>query len=174
LLARFDIKMLPLFIAISAVTSLPVILVAGRLMVRWGPARLIPVVNVVSAALAVVEWLLLQRYPRFGAVMAYFHFSIAGAVLVSGFWSIVNERFDVRSAKRHIGRIGMGATLGGILGGLIAERTVEDVKKVPLLGEIPLLGPLLFSSTYKKKELTNVLFFIRPRILQGSDLHTEF
>jgi type II secretory pathway component GspD/PulD (secretin) len=61
-----------------------------------------------------------------------------------------------------------------ILGGLIAERTVEDVQKVPLLGDIPLLGPLLFRSTFKKKELTNVLFFIRPRILQGSDLHTEF
>ncbi|MBK7641643.1 MAG: hypothetical protein IPJ19_01115 [Planctomycetes bacterium] len=61
-----------------------------------------------------------------------------------------------------------------ILGGLIAERTVEDISKVPLLGDIPLLGPLLFRSTYKRKELTNVLFFIRPRILQGSDLHTEF
>jgi type II secretory pathway component GspD/PulD (secretin) len=61
-----------------------------------------------------------------------------------------------------------------ILGGLIAERTVEDIQKVPLLGDIPLLGPLLFRSTFKKKELTNVLFFIRPRILQGSDLHTEF
>jgi len=61
-----------------------------------------------------------------------------------------------------------------ILGGLIAERTVETVNKVPLLGDLPLLGPLLFRSTYKKKELTNVLFFIRPRILQGSDLHTEF
>jgi len=61
-----------------------------------------------------------------------------------------------------------------ILGGLIAERTVDDIKKVPILGDIPLIGPLLFRSTYKRKELTNVLFFIRPRILQGSDLHTEF
>ena len=61
-----------------------------------------------------------------------------------------------------------------ILGGLIAERTVDAISKVPLLGDIPILGSLLFRSTYKKKELTNVLFFIRPRILQGSDLHTEF
>jgi type II secretory pathway component GspD/PulD (secretin) len=61
-----------------------------------------------------------------------------------------------------------------ILGGLIAERTVDAINKVPILGDIPLLGPMLFRSTFKKKELTNVLFFIRPRILQGSDLHTEF
>jgi type II secretory pathway component GspD/PulD (secretin) len=61
-----------------------------------------------------------------------------------------------------------------ILGGLISERTVDDVNKVPILGDVPLLGPLLFRSTYKRKELQNVLFFLRPRILQGSDLHTEF
>jgi hypothetical protein len=122
LLARFDIKTLPIFVAISAVAALPIILVAGRLMARFGPARLIPVLNVVSAAFAVGEWLLLHRYPRPVAVIAYFHFSTAGAVLVSGFWSIVNERFDVQSAKRHISRIGIGATLGGIFGGLVAER----------------------------------------------------
>jgi hypothetical protein len=123
LLARFDITSLPLFLAISAVTSLPIILVAGRLMARWGPARLIPVVNVVSAVLAVGEWLLIARAPYAIAVAVFFHLATLGAVLVSGFWSIVNERFDVQSAKRHIARIGIGATLGGIFGGVIAERS---------------------------------------------------
>ncbi|HEX8110251.1 MAG TPA: hypothetical protein VF516_21115, partial [Kofleriaceae bacterium] len=123
LLARFDITSLPLFLAISAVTSLPIILVAGRLMVRWGPARLIPVLNIVSAALAVGEWLLIGRAPRVISVAVFFHLATLGAVLVSGFWSIVNERFDVQSAKRHIARIGIGATLGGIFGGVIAERS---------------------------------------------------
>ena len=60
-----------------------------------------------------------------------------------------------------------------ILGGLISERTVEDQKKVPLLGDVPLLG-YLFRSTLKRKEQTNVLFFLRPRILQGTDLNREF
>ena len=60
-----------------------------------------------------------------------------------------------------------------ILGGLISERTVEQENKVPILGDIPLLGKL-FKSTYKRKEQTNVLFFIRPRILTGSDLNREF
>src|SRR5690349_25166961 len=92
-------------------------------MSRFGPARLMPPLNVLSAALAVVEWYLLPRFPRPTTVAIYFHISTSGAVLVSGFWSMINERFDVQSAKRHIGRIGMGATLGGIAGGLIAERT---------------------------------------------------
>ncbi|TMQ20021.1 MAG: hypothetical protein E6J90_17070 [Deltaproteobacteria bacterium] len=123
LLSNFGIKTLPIFITISALTALPIILVAGKLMTRFGPARLMPALNVISAACAVAEWLLLTRYPRPTAIAIYFHLSISGAVLVSGFWSIINERFDVQSAKRHIGRIGMGATLGGIAGGMLAERT---------------------------------------------------
>lgn len=123
LLSHFSIKSLPLFIGIAAVLSFPVILIAGRLMTRFGPALLVPAINVASAVAAIVEWLLLGRYPRVIAVVVFIHLSTASAVLVSGFWSIVNERFDVQTAKRHIGRIGMGATLGGILGGVIAERT---------------------------------------------------
>ena len=60
-----------------------------------------------------------------------------------------------------------------ILGGLITERMVDQVRKVPILGDLPLLG-LLFRSSFQRKEQTNVLFFIRPRILQGSDLNRDF
>jgi hypothetical protein len=123
LLSSFGIKTLPIFITISAVISMPIILLAGKLMTRFGPGRLMPVLNAVSAVLAVVEWSLLARYPRPITIAIYFHLSTSGAVLVSGFWSIINERFDVQSAKHHIGRIGMGATLGGIAGGMIAEGT---------------------------------------------------
>lgn len=60
-----------------------------------------------------------------------------------------------------------------ILGGLITERNVENIRKVPLLGDIPVVG-WLFKSKFTRKEQTNVLFFIRPRILQGVDLNREF
>ncbi len=59
-----------------------------------------------------------------------------------------------------------------ILGGLITERTLEREKKIPLLGDIPLLGNL-FKSTLRQTQEVNVLFFIRPRILQGIDLDPE-
>jgi hypothetical protein len=123
LLTNFDVTTLPIFVALAAGISLPIILASGRLMTRYGPARTMPALNAISAVLAVVEWLLLEHFPRPIAVAVFFHFATSGAVLTSGFWSIVNERFDVRSAKRHIGRIGIGATCGGIVGGLIAERT---------------------------------------------------
>ena len=59
-----------------------------------------------------------------------------------------------------------------ILGGLITERNLERERKIPVLGDIPLLGNL-FKSTFVESEQTNVLFFIRPRILQGIDLSAE-
>ena len=60
-----------------------------------------------------------------------------------------------------------------ILGGLITERNVEDEKKVPILGDIPLLG-YLFKSRFTSTEKAQVLFFIRPRVLGGSDLNRDF
>ena len=39
---------------------------------------------------------------------------------------------------------------------------------MPIMGSIPLIG-YLFRSEFHLKEQTNVLFFIRPRILQGID-----
>lgn len=60
-----------------------------------------------------------------------------------------------------------------ILGGLVTDRTVDVRRKVPFLGDIPGLGAL-FRSTFKSTEKVQVLFFIRPRILQGADLTREF
>ncbi|HKX45224.1 MAG TPA: hypothetical protein VJP77_00770, partial [Planctomycetota bacterium] len=60
-----------------------------------------------------------------------------------------------------------------ILGGLESERTVERERKIPILGDIPILG-LLFRSDLTRKERTNVLFFIRPRILRGADFNRQF
>ena len=122
-LANFDVTSLPLLSGISAAMSVPLVIFAGRLMARVGPARLVPALNVISAALLVIEWSLLAQAPRAAALICFLHLGSLGAVLVSGFWSVVSERFDARTAKRYIARIGLGGTLGGIVGGVIAERT---------------------------------------------------
>ena len=133
LLSQFSVESLPLFVGLSAVLALPVIILAGKLMTRHGPHRLVPAMNALSAAVAVAEWMIIRDFPRFSAVLVFFHLNTAGAVLVSGFWSIINERFDVTTAKRHIGRIGMGATLGGIVGGIVAERTAAYLQPYDIL-----------------------------------------
>jgi len=122
LLSNFEVTQLPLFVGVAAITSLPIVVFVGRLFARHGPRGLVPAINILSASLLFAEWVLYDLAPHIGAIVIFFHLTLFGAVLVSGFWSIVNERFDARTARRYIGRIGFGATFGGIVGGLIVER----------------------------------------------------
>lgn len=52
-----------------------------------------------------------------------------------------------------------------VLGGLISNNVQHTVNKVPLLGDIPLLG-WLFKSKSDIKRKTNLLIFITPRIIK--------
>ncbi len=51
------------------------------------------------------------------------------------------------------------------LGGLRKEDEIESVRRVPLLGHIPLLGRLLFTNTSKEKKATDLIILITPRVL---------
>ena len=55
-------------------------------------------------------------------MLVYIHVVALGAIVLSGFWSLLNERFDPRSGKKYFGRIAGVGTLGGIVGGVVAER----------------------------------------------------
>jgi len=52
-----------------------------------------------------------------------------------------------------------------VLGGLLNEDVQESVSKVPLLGDIPVIGHL-FSSTSSKKTKRNLMIFIKPTIIR--------
>ena len=51
------------------------------------------------------------------------------------------------------------------LGGLLKDNEIESVQRVPLLGHIPLIGRLLFSSKSVEKKSTDLLILITPHIL---------
>lgn len=74
----------------------------------------------------------------------------------------VNPIVATRSAKTDV-HIRDGNTF--VIGGLISTNNLEQVQKVPLLGDIPILG-LLFRSTLTQKTSTEVLFFITPRVIR--------
>lgn len=121
-LSSFDAQDLPRVVIAAAAASMVAVFLASRGYARFGPQRVVPVAFGVSAALYVGEWLLAETMPRPVAVALYLHTAVFGALVISGFWSVVNERFDPHTAKRVVSRIGTGATLGGIVGGLLAER----------------------------------------------------
>ncbi len=121
-LSSFDISALPTMVIVAAFVSLGLAALTSWAMTRWGPGLLVPATFLMSALLLVVEWTLIDAFRRPIAVAMYLHFTALGALLVSGFWSIVNERFDPRTAKRKIGRIAAGGTVGAVIGGVLAER----------------------------------------------------
>lgn len=68
---------------------------------------------------------------------------------------------DIRQASSIV-RVRDGATV--IMGGLVQTTVTSTRRKVPLLGDIPLLGKA-FTSTSKVDERTELIFFLTPRII---------
>lgn len=54
-----------------------------------------------------------------------------------------------------------------VLGGLIEDNVVETVSSVPILGKIPILGAL-FRSKSKSVGKTNLMVFLKPRIIRSA------
>jgi len=76
-------------------------------------------------------------------------------------------------AKREIKTTVMaddGATV--VLGGLIDEDIQQSESKVPLLGDIPVLGHL-FRSTSSSKKKRNLMVFIKPTIMRDGTVMNE-
>jgi hypothetical protein len=109
---------LPRMVLATVGLVLAAVPVYAQLLARFGPRRVVPVGFVVSGLGHVVEWMLSSRNP-WVAVAIYLHAAGFGTLLLSGFWSLVSERFDPRSAKASFGRIAAAGTLGGLAGGLM-------------------------------------------------------
>ena len=124
-LSSFDAEDLPRVVIASAAASMVAVFAASRAFARFGPARVVPFSFGISGLLYLAEWLLVQGAPRPVAVVLYLHTAVFGALVISGFWSVVNERFDPHSAKGMVSRIGTGATVGGVVGVLVAWRVGE-------------------------------------------------
>ncbi len=81
----------------------------------------IPGAQVGAAGLLVLFWFLLQGGQSWVSVLLYLFGLILGILLVSQFWTLANEIYDPRQAKRLFGFIGGGTALGGILGSTILQ-----------------------------------------------------
>ena len=69
---------------------------------------------------------------------------------------------DVRTLKTQI-LVDNGDT--AVLGGIFEQVSRTDVTKVPILGDIPIIGNL-FKNTRKQEDKTELLIFITPRIIK--------
>ena len=68
---------------------------------------------------------------------------------------------DIRQASSLV-RVRDGVTI--VMGGLVQDNATTTRRKVPFVGDIPLLGKA-FTGKYETKERTELVFFLTPRII---------
>ncbi|MBI3049463.1 MAG: hypothetical protein HYY76_14245 [Acidobacteria bacterium] len=96
---------------------------------RWA----IPATQAGCVVLLLVFWGLFAAGYDAASVAFYVLGLILGILLISQFWTLANDIYDARHAKRLFGFIGGGASLGGATGAAITAAVVSRVGTVNLL-----------------------------------------
>ncbi len=78
--------------------------------------------------------------------------------------SDLGATFNTRTVNNAV-LVGSGETV--VVGGLLDKTVTDTADKVPLLGDIPVIGAL-FRSDSKKVSKRNLMLFIRPTIIPRS------
>jgi ATP:ADP antiporter, AAA family len=157
-LSTFGVASLPAIVIAAAVLSAVLAILLARVMALTRPAYLVPRLYAFSAGLLLAEWALVNTARKPAAVLVYLHITALGAILVSGFWAMVNERFDPRTARRSIGRITAGGSIGGLLGGLLPERVgaaLSLTAMLPVLALLQLVASVLVMGVDRGRPLSS-------------------
>ncbi|MCH8321301.1 MAG: hypothetical protein IH790_10145, partial [Acidobacteria bacterium] len=162
--SNFDITALPVMLIGASLFSIATVVFFSRAMPRLSPQRLVPWGFGTSGVFLLAEWGLISLSPRVAAVAFYLHLAVVGAFLISGFWSVINERFDPRTAKKRISRIAGAATVGGLAGGIVAERVAVLLSVSTML---PLLALMHFFCAWRLGALRPLPGSVSP----GADSH---
>lgn len=132
-LSHFSVELLPRVMVASTVLSGLAALLSSGALAKRPPERVVGATFAASAAILLGLFALGRGYERQVALAVYGHVALFGAALTAAFWSLVAESFDPRAAKRCVGRIAAGATLGGVIGGLAAWLLPARIGVVPML-----------------------------------------
>ena len=97
-----------------------------------------------------------------GSITAQVQAEVSTPVLVP---EMKAYRITTRQAQTQV-RMQNGQTLA--IGGLIDKETVENFRKLPVLGDIPLLGKL-FQSHYKSHKETEIVIFLQAQVVPPAD-----
>jgi ATP:ADP antiporter, AAA family len=120
-LSAWPATALPGMTLVTAGLVLALVPLFSRLLARFSPLSIVTLGFAASAAGHLIEW---GAYGggRTIAVVIYLHLAGVSALLLSGFWSLIAERFDPAAARAAYGRIAASGTLGGVIGSFAADR----------------------------------------------------
>ena len=141
------------FIADLGADNLPYIQLAGGIVIGGVmhayarsvgrvPRRLvIPLTQAGIVVLLVIFWALLRTGANWVSAAFYLFGQMLGIILISQFWTLANDIYDARQAKRLFGLVGGGASLGGALGAGVTAMVVEEIGvNLLLVSAVVLLG----------------------------------
>jgi hypothetical protein len=133
------------FISDLGSDNLPYVLLASAVVIgllmhwyttaarRLARRHVIPATQAAIMVLLVVFSLLLRTSAEWVTVAFYLFGQILGVLLISQFWTLANDVYDARQAKRLFGFIGAGASLGGAAGAALVTIIVDRVGTPDLL-----------------------------------------
>ena len=102
----------------------------GKIPSHW----VLPGTQVIVIGLLVGFWFLFKTGEEWVSAVFYFWGRLLlGIFLISQFWTLANDIYDPRQAKRVFGFIGGGASLGGMTGAGLTSLMVERVGTEDLL-----------------------------------------
>ena len=132
-LSRYPIKYLPWMFVLYGVTSAATVVVYARFADRIARHRLIAGTAAVGMMTYAATWGLVRAgqtwiYPAF-----YVWAEVVANLFIVQFWTLANDLFDARAAKRLFGTIGSARVLGVVVVGLAAGAVVEVIGTAQLL-----------------------------------------
>ena len=106
-------------------------------------------------------FIVIKLEPEVSAFISFDTFTTSGGTIQA-------PRYSVRKASTQV-MIRNGETIA--IGGLIKETITDSVVKIPVLGDIPILG-LLFKKKSKEVDTTDLLFFITVNLVNADSSAT--
>ena len=98
-----------------------------------------------------------------GEIAVDLHPEVSAFLDYDDFTNVRTPIFSTREATTQV-MISDGETI--VIGGLIKEETVKTVKKVPILGDLPLFK-YLFSKTSDTVDTTDLIIFVTVRLINS-------
>jgi hypothetical protein len=153
-LGNLDVTSLPAMVMATSAVSILLVFLSSTVLRRLPPGVFVPALFVLNGLLLVAEWGLASIAPVAAAIAVYLQIAGLGPMLGSGFWLLTTERFDPRTAKRRFGQIAGLGTVGGLLGGLLAERMAAVL---PVDAMLPLLAAMSLAGGWLMRRLAGPL-----------------
>lgn len=148
-LSHFNVTDLPKMMIATAICAAFGIMIFSRLLARFGPARITPPLYIVSGIASVGQWMSMSLSPQVVTIILYLHISVLDSLLISGFFSIINERFDPYSAKKEFSRMAIFTALGGLLGAGAASVVAKTFNIGAVIAMLAVLHLLTGVSLYQ-------------------------